>query len=200
MKAAKQFKIIRLLRASRMLRVLRTLKWVDRLQRYTVTILKSMSELGAIMTLTLSVMCIFATVACALFGELLPVRFGNIILTFFTLIQLITLDDWYEIIQEGSNGKPSIICALLTNFTLEQGEFSGALFSFIIVYIFTMVFIIFNLVLAILVNNFQVANDEQELRQEHEDLNKVNSLDELIADDSEEEVLSEEEVSFRALI
>ena len=61
-----------------------------------------------------------------------------------------------------------------------------------------MVFIIFNLVLAILVNNFQVANDEQELRQEHEDLNKVNSLDELIADDSEEEVLSEDEVSFKS--
>ena len=58
-----------------------------------------------------------------------------------------------------------------------------------------MVFIIFNLVLAILVNNFQVANDEQELREEHEELNKVNSLDELIADDSENET-SDDEVSF----
>ena len=185
-------KIIRLLRASRMLRVLRTLKWVDRLQRYTVTILKSMSELGAIMTLTVSVMAIFATVSCALFGELLPERFGNMILTFFTLIQLITLDDWYEIIQEGSKGKLHLFqCAKCIS---EQGSFCGTLFSFVIVYIFAMVFIIFNLVLAILVNNFQMANEEQEIRQEHEDFHKVNSLDQLIAEDSEEEVQSDEEV------
>ena len=63
-----------------------------------------------------------------------------------------------------------------------------------IVYIFAMVFIIFNLVLAILVNNFQMANEEQEIRQEHEEFHKVNSLDQLIAEDSEEEVESDEEV------
>ena len=103
--AAKQFKVIRLLRATRMLRVLRTLKFVARLQRYTETIVKSMKDLGAILSLCGALMAVFAAVACALFGELIPKRFGNMTMTLFTLIQLITLDDWYEVIQEGSAGK-----------------------------------------------------------------------------------------------
>jgi len=102
LKAAKQFKVIRLLRATRMLRVLRTLKFVDRLQRYAETILNSMRQLDAILSLVGGVMGIFASVGCAVFGELLPRRFGNITMTLFTLMQLITLDDWYEIVQEGS--------------------------------------------------------------------------------------------------
>ena len=85
-----------------MLRVLRTLKFVDRLQRYAETILNSMRQLDAILSLVGGVMGIFASVGCAVFGELLPRRFGNITMTLFTLMQLITLDDWYEIVQEGS--------------------------------------------------------------------------------------------------
>ena len=97
--------VFRLLRATRMLRVLRTLKFVERLQRYTETIVKSMKDLGAILSLMLALMAVFAAVACALFGELIPPRFGNMTMTLFTLIQLITLDDWYEVIQEGSAGE-----------------------------------------------------------------------------------------------
>lgn len=102
MKAAQQFKVIRLLRATRMLRVLRTLKFVERLQRYVETILTSLQQLDAIVSLVAGFMVIFASVGCAVFGELLPRRFGNIVMTLFTLLQLMTLDDWYEIVQEGS--------------------------------------------------------------------------------------------------
>ena len=48
--------VFRLLRATRMLRVLRTLKFVERLQRYTETIVKSMKDLGAILSLMLALM------------------------------------------------------------------------------------------------------------------------------------------------
>jgi len=100
----KSVKLIRLLRATRMLRVLRTLKFIERLQRYAITIIKAVKSLGAILKLMGPVLFIFAAVGCSIFGEILPRRFGNMSLTMFTLIQLITLDDWYEIVQEASVG------------------------------------------------------------------------------------------------
>jgi hypothetical protein len=159
LRATKQFKAIRLLRAMRMLRVLRTLKFIERLQRYTETTITSMQQLGPILSLTVSILCIFASVACALFGDSMPKQFGNLTLTCFTLLQIITLDDWFKIIQEGS-------------IAAEDGSkgFNVALFIFIIVYIFAMCFIIFNLLLAVLVHNFQVSNEEEEMRIEAEEL------------------------------
>lgn len=138
-------KLIRLLRATRMLRVLRTLKFIDRLQRYVVTSSKAVKSLGPILLVLIPLLLIFSTIGCSIFGEILPKRFGNMFLTIFTLIQLITLDDWYEIVQEGS---------------LAQGELHVALFFFILFYIFLMVFIIFNLFIAILVDNFQLSMEE----------------------------------------
>ena len=51
-----------------------------------------------------------------------------------------------------------------------------------------MVFVIFNLLLGVLVENFQMANDEEELRLEEEELHRTNSLDDMLdnPDDDEE--------------
>ena len=165
-------KLLRLLRATRMLRyvtgfsssvawtptnnsfrVLRTLKFIDRLQRYTVTILKSIQSLGPIMHLTGAFVFMFSAIGCSLFGDLIPEHFGNIILTFFTLIKIITLDDWFEIQQHGSveNGFNTPLCLYLTGF------------------IFLMVFVIFNLLIAVLVDTFNVANDENRVKMGHEE-------------------------------
>ena len=50
-----------------------------------------------------------------------------------------------------------------------------------------MVFIIVNLLLGVLVNNFQLANDEEEIRLEQMEDMKTNSLDYLIQCDSDTE-------------
>ena len=50
-----------------------------------------------------------------------------------------------------------------------------------------MVFIIFNLLLGVLVNNFQVANDEEEIRLENDKLQKTNSLDQMLNDGEDDE-------------
>ena len=96
-------------------------------------------------------------------------------LTIFTLLQLITLDDWYEIIQEGSvtQGRFYMNLCRITNVKRvrifysavllnpkESETINGPLMSFIIAYIFLMVFIVFNLLLAVLVDNFQVSEEE----------------------------------------
>ena len=54
-------------------RVLRTLKFFDRLQRYIMTLTKAVKSLGPIWGIMVPSMCIFATVACSIFGEILPV-------------------------------------------------------------------------------------------------------------------------------
>ena len=83
-------------------RVLRTLKFIERLQRYTVTLLKSIQSLGPIMHLTGAFVVMATSLGCSLFGNIIPKHFGNIILTFFTLIKIITLDEWFDILQDGS--------------------------------------------------------------------------------------------------
>jgi len=169
----KATKLVRVFRATRMLRVLRTLKFFNRLQRYTVTIFKSLKSLGAILSLTGSLIAIFAAIACAIFGHLLPKRFGNMFLTIFTLLQLITLDDWYEIIQEGS-------------VTQESETINGPLMSFIIAYIFLMVFIVFNLLLAVLVDNFQVSEEENRAKVSHQKAQTSSALAQLEAVESDD--------------
>merc|ERR1712131_178284 len=143
-------KVLRLLRATRMFRVLRTLKFIDRLQRYTVTILKSTQSLGPIMHLTGAFVFMATSLGCSLFGGMIPKHFGNIILTFFTLIKIITLDEWFEIQQEKS---------------VEYG-FNPPLSLYLGGFIFIMVFVVFNLLLAVLVDTFNVSNDESRWKLE----------------------------------
>ena len=105
------------------------------------------------MHLTGAFVFMFSAIGCSLFGDLIPEHFGNIILTFFTLIKIITLDDWFEIQQHGSvqNGFNTPLCLYLTGF------------------IFLMVFVIFNLLIAVLVDTFNVANDENRVKMGHEE-------------------------------
>merc|ERR1719285_81752 len=170
--AVKATKLLRVLRASRMLRVLRTLKFFDRLQRYIMTTIKAVKSLGPIFSIMFPSLCIFATVACSIFGEILPHRFGNILLTWFTLIQLITLDDWFEIIQEGS---------------AQNGFLHLPLLFFIIIYIFGMVFIIFNLLIAVMVDNFQISIEENHAKENHKKAEVVSALDQLEAESDDDD-------------
>ena len=102
------------------------------------------------------------SLGCSLFGGMIPEHFGNIILTFFTLIKIITLDDWFEIQQDGSviNGFNTPLCLYLGGF------------------IFIMVFVIFNLLLAVLVDTFNVSNDENRWKLENEEARMEHILSE----------------------
>jgi len=157
--------ILRLVRATRILRVLRTLKFVDKLQRYTVTIWKSIQTLGPTMQLTIAFVFVFTAIGCSLFGNLIPEHFGNIILTFFTLIRIITLDDWFEIQQDGS---------------VEHG-FNTPLCIYLICFIFLMVFGIFNLLIAVLVDAFNVSNEENEVKISHVEAREMFALQKIEA-------------------
>ena len=113
---ARTAKLLRLLRSVRILRVVRALKWVKKLgkrsmsfpclpafiETYITTIIKAMWNLKPFLKLMGGILIIFGIIGCSLFGRILPSQFGNMMLTFFTLFQLLTLDDWFEILQERS--------------------------------------------------------------------------------------------------
>merc|ERR1719383_1317207 len=102
------------------------------------------------------------SLGCSLFGNIIPKHFGNIILTFFTLIKIITLDDWFDILQDGS---------------VEYG-FNTPLCWYLWGFIFVMVFVIFNLLLAVLVDSFNVSNDENLWKLEYEEARMEHMLSE----------------------
>ncbi|KXJ24725.1 Cation channel sperm-associated protein 1 [Exaiptasia diaphana] len=81
----------------------------------------------------------FAVIGRGLFYEVSPDRFGNLGKAFFTLFQLITLDDWfymYSDVVKKDTGYAYIIIYLLIYIVLEN-------------------FIFMNLFVAVLVDNFQ---------------------------------------------
>ena len=55
-----------------------------------------------------------------------------------------------------------------------------------------MVFVVFNLLLGVLVENFQVANDEEEIRLEEEEMYRTSSLDNMLENPDEDEVGDDE--------
>ena len=80
-------------------------------------------------------------------------------MTSFTLIQIITLDDWFQILQEGSipYKEPGIKTSSATE---SKSSINISLFLFLVMYIFVMCFFIFNLLIAVLVDNFSLSIEE----------------------------------------
>ncbi|XP_036272499.1 cation channel sperm-associated protein 1 [Pipistrellus kuhlii] len=133
------FKVFKSLRALRAIRVLRRLSILVSLQEVTGTLVRSMPSITAILVLMFTCLFLFSVVLRGLFSQSDPNRFQNIFTTLFTLFTLLTLDDWSLIyLDSRANGAWSIIPILM-------------------VYIVIQYFIFLNLVIAVLVDNFQMA-------------------------------------------
>ncbi|XP_074632161.1 cation channel sperm-associated protein 1-like isoform X1 [Acropora palmata] len=132
-------RMFRAIRALRALRVLRTIRFLKNLQVIMTTILKSFRALSTIVMLQGLFLYMFAVIGRGLFYEVAPARFGTLGKAFFTLFQLITLDDWffmYSDVIAKSPGHSYIILYLIVYIVLEN-------------------FIFMNLFVAVLVDNFQ---------------------------------------------
>ncbi|RMX56767.1 hypothetical protein pdam_00018049 [Pocillopora damicornis] len=81
----------------------------------------------------------FAVIGRGLFYEVAPARFGTLGKAFFTLFQLITLDDWFYMYSDVVARNPGY----------------GYIIFYLIVYIVLENFIFMNLFVAVLVDNFQ---------------------------------------------
>ncbi|XP_048663560.1 cation channel sperm-associated protein 1 [Marmota marmota marmota] len=132
-------KVFKSMRALRAIRVLRRLSILNSLQEVTGTLGHSLPSIAAILTLMFTCLFLFSVVLRALFRKSDPMRFQNIFTTIFTLFTLLTLDDWSLIYMDSrARGAWYIIPILM-------------------IYIIIQYFIFLNLVIAVLVDNFQMA-------------------------------------------
>ncbi|XP_075830706.1 cation channel sperm-associated protein 1 [Microtus pennsylvanicus] len=132
-------KVFKSMRALRAIRVLRRLSILTSLHEVTGTLRGSLPSITAILTLMFTCLFLFSVVLRALFRQSDPKRFQNIFTTLFTLFTMLTLDDWSLIYMDSrAHGAWYIIPILM-------------------IYIIIQYFIFLNLVIAVLVDNFQMA-------------------------------------------
>uniref|UniRef100_A0A671DT51 Cation channel sperm-associated protein 1 n=1 Tax=Rhinolophus ferrumequinum TaxID=59479 RepID=A0A671DT51_RHIFE len=172
------FKVFKSLRALRAIRVLRRLSILTSLQKVTATLVRSLPSITAILILMFTCLFLFSVVLRALFRHSDPKRFQNIFTTIFTLFTLLTLDDWSLIYLDS------------------RAQGAWYIIPILMIYIIIQYFIFLNLVIAVLVDNFQMAllQGLEKMKQEKAAQIHEKLLDESLTELSQtepEEVMSE---------
>lgn len=84
------------LRALRVLRVLRLVSVIPSLRVVVEAMLAALPGMGSIVALMLLIFYVGAVMATKLYGDVAPEKFGTLGASFFTLFQLMTLEDWAD--------------------------------------------------------------------------------------------------------
>lgn len=130
------------LRALRVLRVLRLISVVPSLRNVVEAMLKALPGMGSIVLLMLLIFYVFAVMATKLYGGVMEEQFGDLGASFFTLFQLMTLDDWANIV------KPA----------MEHQPWS---WLFFMPFIVVSTFVVLNLFIGVIVESIQTLRDER---------------------------------------
>uniref|UniRef100_A0A5F8GRG6 Cation channel sperm-associated protein 1 n=1 Tax=Monodelphis domestica TaxID=13616 RepID=A0A5F8GRG6_MONDO len=156
-------KIFKSFRSLRAIRVLWKLKFLTSLKGVAETLARSASSITAILVLMFTCLFFFSVMLRALFHEEDPKHFGNIFITIFTLFTMLTLDDW----------SMTFLDKRTTN--------SWYIIPILMIYIVIQYLIFLNLVIAVLVDNFQIVlRNKQERAKEQ----KVARMHEKLLDES----------------
>jgi voltage-gated sodium channel len=131
------------LRALRILRVLRLVSVVPSLRVVVEAMLAALPGMGSIVLLMLLIFYVSAVMAVKLFGESMPDEFGTLGASLFTLFQLMTLDDWANIVKPAMERHP---LALL----------------FFLPFILVATFVVLNLFIGVIVESIQSLREERE--------------------------------------
>jgi voltage-gated sodium channel len=131
------------LRALRVLRVLRLVTAVPSLRHVVEAMLAALPGMGSIVLLMLLLFYVFGVMATKLYGGSLPDRFGDLGTSFFTLFQLMTLDDWANIV------KPAM-------------EEDAVAWLFFLTFIVVSTFVVLNLFVAVIVESIQSLREARE--------------------------------------
>ncbi|XP_053133326.1 cation channel sperm-associated protein 1 [Hemicordylus capensis] len=157
-------KIFKGIRALRAFRFILNLRWMKNVKEVISTFVLSCKSIGAIILLMFTFLFMCSVVMHDMFRRADPKKFGDLFKTIFTLFQLFTLDDWS-----------------LIYLTCHAAGY-WYIIIFLIFYILVQYFLLLNLMIAVLVDNFQMALITHELNKQKEQ--KVVQLQEI----SEEEV------------
>lgn len=130
------------LRALRVLRVLRLISVVPSLRRVVEAMLAALPGMGSIVLLMSLIFYVFAVMATKLFGEGMAEQFGTLGASLFTLFQLMTLDDWANIVKPAMELQPY---ALL----------------FFMPFIVVSTFVVLNLFIGVIVDSIQTLREQE---------------------------------------
>lgn len=130
------------LRALRVLRVLRLISVVPSLRRVVEAMLAALPGMGSIVLLMSLIFYVFAVMATKLFGEGMAEQFGTLGASLFTLFQLMTLDDWANIVKPAMELQPY---ALL----------------FFLPFIVVSTFVVLNLFIGVIVDSIQTLREQE---------------------------------------
>jgi voltage-gated sodium channel len=130
------------LRALRVLRVLRLISVVPSLRNVVEAMLAALPGMGSIVLLMGLMFYVFAVMGAKLFGATQEEQFGTLGASLFTLFQLMTLDDWANIV------KPA----------MEQHPYALAFF---LPFIVISTFVVLNLFIGVIVESIQNLRDQR---------------------------------------
>ncbi|WP_431283320.1 ion transporter [Humitalea sp. 24SJ18S-53] len=142
------------LRALRVLRVLRLLSVVPSLRNVVEAMLKALPGMGSILLLMILIFYVFAVMATKLYGDAVPDAFGTLGASLFTLFQLMTLDDWANIVKPAMEHDP---WALL----------------FFMPFIVVSTFVVLNLFIGVIVESIQTLREDRTADTDASDKNAV---------------------------
>jgi len=130
------------LRALRVLRVLRLVSVVPSLRNVVEAMLGALPGMGSIMLLMALIFYVFAVMATKLFGSDMDEQFGSLGASLFTLFQLMTLDDWANIVKPAMELQPYALV-------------------FFMPFIVVSTFVVLNLFIGVIVESIQTLRDDR---------------------------------------
>ncbi|CAL8082978.1 unnamed protein product [Orchesella dallaii] len=185
------FKFLKSLRA---LRLLRVIKFLPNLQVIVATVFQSMLSIGSIALLMLLFIFVFAVMGRGLFYERLPDKFGSLWLSFVTLFQLLTLDDWFELLEANDEDTEKEDESLRNE---DDDRFAyWLMFLYLFAYLVIEFFVFLNLFVAVLVDNFQLTLADAEIQKQKEALEELEAqkkFEDMKKEGSDIETIDEEQ-------
>ncbi|KAI3387004.1 hypothetical protein SNEBB_004810 [Seison nebaliae] len=156
----RMFRLIKALRSIRALKIVKTFRFFSSLQQVLTTLVTSLDTLsGIIITINLTIY-VYAMCGYEIFHEADPENFGTLFKTFVTLLKVLTVDDWI-IIWRRNHSNPGLIFYLIT-------------------YIFLEYFILLNVLVALLIDNFSGTVKQIETEKEINQNRQIRNLEDQI--------------------
>jgi voltage-gated sodium channel len=131
------------LRALRVLRVLRLISVIPSLRNVVEAMLAALPGMGSIVLLMGLLFYVFAVMATKIFGGAMEEQFGTLGASLFTLFQLMTLDDWANIVKPAMEAQPYALV-------------------FFMPFIIVSTFVVLNLFIGVIVESIQSLRDVPE--------------------------------------
>lgn len=148
------FESLAVLRVLRVLIVMRLITTFPRLRLVLNAFIHAFPSIACIGALLAIIFYIFAVMATRLYGVDHPEWFGQLHISLFTLFQIMTQDNWTDVVREIMKTQPQA-------------------WLFFVIYILVTTFMILNLFIGVIVNSLQDVQEQE--KREEQSLKKIES-------------------------